>query len=121
MSTPSLDRRQYSRVGFRTPAELRLADRTIAASVIDLSLKGAMIRLPENETVAGGVACSLRVELDGDGIRMETRVAHAGVGQAGLVCLAIDLDSVTHLRRLVELNLGDPKLLERELSALVGE
>ena len=30
-------------------------------------------------------------------------------------------DSVTHLRRLVELNLGNPDLLERELSALIAE
>ena len=34
---------------------------------------------------------------------------------------SIDLDSITHLRRLVELNLGDEKLLERELSHLAAE
>ena len=39
----------------------------------------------------------------------------------GLICRNLDIDSATHLRRLVELNLGDPKLLERELSALVTE
>jgi hypothetical protein len=30
----------------------------------------------------------------------------------------IDLDSFSQLKRLVELNLGDPELLNRELSAL---
>ena len=30
----------------------------------------------------------------------------------------IDLESISHLRRLVELNLGDSSLLERELAAL---
>jgi len=30
----------------------------------------------------------------------------------------IDLDSFAQLKRLVELNLGDPDLLNRELSAL---
>jgi hypothetical protein len=29
------------------------------------------------------------------------------------------LDSITHLRRLVELNSGDPALLDREFSSLV--
>ena len=52
---------------------------------------------------------------------MEARVVHVEGRYAGLRCLAIDLDSVTHLRRLVELNLGDPALLERELSALIGD
>ena len=36
----------------------------------------------------------------------------------GMVCRHIDVDSISHLRRLVELNLGDEALLERELAAL---
>ena len=135
MSTASVDRRHYSRIGFRAPAQLFLAGRTLAASVIDLSLKGAMVRLPVQEALSPGEECRLEVRLAEAGapeaeaeaagetrdIRMETRVAHVSHGDAGLLCLAIDLDSVTHLRRLVELNLGDPALLERELAALVGE
>ena len=31
----------------------------------------------------------------------------------------IDLDSISHLRRFVELNLGDEQELERELGALL--
>ena len=37
----------------------------------------------------------------------------------GLLCKGIDLDSVTHLRRLIELQLGDPALLERDLAELI--
>jgi hypothetical protein len=36
----------------------------------------------------------------------------------GLHCRHIDIESLAHLRRLIELNLGDPALLERELAAL---
>jgi hypothetical protein len=39
----------------------------------------------------------------------------------GFVCRHIDLESISHLRRLVELNLGDESLLERELAALGEE
>jgi hypothetical protein len=35
------------------------------------------------------------------------------------VCKEIDLDSISHLRRLIELNLGDQEELERELGALL--
>jgi hypothetical protein len=35
-----------------------------------------------------------------------------------LQCNAIDIDSVTHLRRLVELNLGNSEQLNKELSQL---
>ena len=60
----------------------------------------------------------------GGELRRDGRLAGAlylVVVLAGLHCLAIDIDSVTHLRRLVELNLGDPALLEREVSALVAD
>jgi len=49
---------------------------------------------------------------------MLTRLAHIRNNNVGLRCEYIDIDSITYLRRLVELNLGDAELLERELVAL---
>ena len=48
-------------------------------------------------------------------------VVHIDSQHIGLRCDSIDLDSITHLRRLVELNSGDPSMLEREISALVND
>lgn len=50
---------------------------------------------------------------------MLVTLAHQKDGLLGLQCREIDLDSITHLRRLIELNLGSSELLERELGALV--
>ncbi len=62
----------------------------------------------------------LEVQLQDSPVRivMEGAVAHRGDGRVGLRCTSIDMDSMIHLRRLMELNLGDPGLLERELFAL---
>ena len=49
---------------------------------------------------------------------MHIAVVHEGKEETGLQCNAIDIDSVTHLRRLVELNLGDDTQLNKELSQL---
>jgi hypothetical protein len=49
---------------------------------------------------------------------MDVVIAHQQNDELGVRCVDIDLDSITHLRRLVELNLGETELLERELSAL---
>ena len=38
----------------------------------------------------------------------------------GFQYITINLDTVTHLHRLIELNLGDEKLMEKELAELVG-
>jgi len=52
---------------------------------------------------------------------METEVAHVEGRHVGLRCTHIDLDSMTHLRQLVERNADDPALLERELALLVAQ
>lgn len=79
--------------------------------------------MPANTLIENDALCMLLVHLNktNDQISMESAVTHVEGRRAGLHCLTIDLDSVTHLRRLVELNLGDPALLERELSALIAE
>ncbi len=51
-------------------------------------------------------------------ITMSVNWRHNNKGQVGFECVHIDIDSISHLRRLVELNLGDDTLLERELAAL---
>lgn len=118
------DRRQFSRIAFHTPARLDCTGSRIDVVVLDISLKGALIRLPAETALNEGAVCVLRIHLDeaesGDLISMDTRVAHVEGSKVGLICQTIDIDSVTHLRRLVELNLGDPILLDREFSALVA-
>ena len=117
------DRRHYSRIAFASPAQLLVDQQHLAVRLLDISLKGALVSLPERADLRTGAACLLHVQLDetGDAISMQATVAHGDTRQAGLVCNTIDIDSITHLRRLVELNLGDADLLQRELSALVSE
>ena len=117
------ERRKHTRIAFHAPATLVFPDKTIDTVALDLSLKGALIRLPAGTAATNQAVCKLHVHLNETGaeIDMETRVVHAEGRYAGLLCLSIDLDSVTHLRRLVELNLGDPALLEREVSALIAD
>ncbi len=52
---------------------------------------------------------------------MEARLVHITPTEAGCKCINIDLDSITILKRLVELNVADDTYLERELSALIHQ
>lgn len=118
----SEERRHYLRIAFAAPASLLADAEDIPVRVLDLSFKGALIELPADVALRRGAASLLRIELDEEGneIRIESTVVHLQGRQAGLVCHGLDIDSATHLRRLVELNLGRPDLLERELSALLA-
>jgi 7-cyano-7-deazaguanine synthase len=115
------ERRKYSRVAFHAPATLIFPERTLEAVVLDLSLKGALIRLPAGIALTDQALCTLRVRLNETSteIAMSARIVHTQGRHARLLCLSMDLVSAIHLRRLVELNLGAPDLLDRELSALI--
>jgi len=115
------NRRKFSRIPFQSEASLFLPDGEHGVEVLDLSLQGALIHPKANMFVTVGTTCTLEIRLDNGGtaIRMEATVIRHLTDYYGLACREIDLDSVTHLRRLVELNLGDGALAEREFSLLV--
>jgi len=122
--TTHVERRQFWRASFHAPAQLIFPDGVREGELLDISLKGALLELPAGTRVTLDERCRLRLELgSGDqAIVMHTTVAHVEHGRrVGLRCDAIDVDSITHLRRLVQFNAGDPALLERELSALLKD
>ena len=114
--------RRYSRLPFPTDSTLALgADgRTYQTELIDISLKGALVRRPAALTASPGAPVVLAVRLPDSAItiRMQCVLARGSAERLGLHCVSIDMESMTHLRRLLELNLGDPTLVERELLAL---
>lgn len=113
-------RRHFSRILFAAQGKLLAADGNHPCQVHDLSLKGALVA-PAGGQWPDGKSCTLEVRLGDDHatvIHMQAEVAHSKAEVVGLRCKEIDIDSITHLRRLIELNLGDETLLQRELHAL---
>jgi hypothetical protein len=116
------ERRQFSRVNFDVDAELITTQEHLSVQVLDLSLKGALLRLPDHCVVVLGTPCLLKVMLaDKESrISMAGEVTHVEGDHAGVLCRSIDIESITHLRRLIEINLGDASLVERELGAMIN-
>ncbi len=118
----SHERRHFTRVHFDAPALLKTDHASLRVHVLDLSLKGALVELPANRTLEQGTLCQLQLTLAPSSvhINMSVEVARCDEHQTGLRCLHMDLDSITHLRRLIEWQLGDAALLDRDLSQLVA-
>ena len=111
--------RHYSRLPFQSSSTLHLPgqEKTYSTILLDISLKGALVEEPGDWPGQKNGPCLLKIMVDEQlvQIQMETEIVHSEDGHLGLHCRSIDLDSITHLRRLLELNLGDPNLVEREL------
>ncbi|HMW17082.1 MAG TPA: PilZ domain-containing protein [Accumulibacter sp.] len=116
------DRRHHTRIAFASPAFLLANAEEIPVRLLDISLKGALVELPPGTALRRGTATLLRIDLgqDDQQIRIEASIAHLEDQLAGIACQTMDIDSATLLRRLVELNLGNPDLVDRELSALIS-
>lgn len=117
-----MEQRHFKRVRFFSQAELVSDGHRYATEVIDLSLKGALIKKPA-ETVSAGespLLLTLHLSDSEETLTMQVSIAHQHTEVLGLHCDKIDIDSISHLRRLLELNLGDPALLNRELDELIN-
>lgn len=116
------ERRNFWRAVFHSPVRLSAGGADVEARLLDISLKGALLETGTDWNGKPGDSCRLSLELTPEAsITMSAQVMHREGRQLGLRCESIDLDSITHLRRLVELNSGDAGILDRDLGSLVGQ
>jgi len=120
----SSERRRFSRIPFEAKAHINShkGELHLNCHVIDVSLNGILITIPDSwqGKMDDEYTIDLLLENAQLVIKMEAAVAHLDKESIGFICKHIDLDSITHLKRLVELNLGNEELLHRELSSLIN-
>jgi len=115
------EQRKFSRVAFDAQCMISTGGVAREAHLIDIALKGVMVELPRESQPLKDTKVQVVVKLGADDalIRMETVVYWNEGDRLGLRCVSIDMDSISHLRRLIELNTGDAELIHRELSQLM--
>jgi hypothetical protein len=93
------------------------------AHVIDLSLKGVLLQVPNLSNPLLNSEAMMEFCLAGSDIVLRFRgiLAHCEDDRLGYKFVEMDLDSMSHLRKLLEYNLGDPVQLKREVQALCDE
>jgi hypothetical protein len=114
------EKRRFSRIPFDATVLLSTGGKEWRTAMLDISLNGLLVRAPEDWDPVVGQQLNAEILFSDAGpvISAEVAVAHRQDGRVGLQVANIDVDSVAHLRRLVELNLGDAALLNRELELL---
>lgn len=119
---PILGLRQYSRIPFHADVMLHVPAGTIKVHLVDIALKGALVRTDAPPALTLQEPCRLVLPLaeNGEGVVMKGHIVHLDQDHIGIASDTMDLTSLTRLRRLIELNTGDTELMDRELSLLFG-
>lgn len=116
---------QDRRIFDRTPLHKEInvdgeqREQPFSTAMIDVSLKGLLIKLPEDVSLKTEDAVQITIQLsDEQEIRLNGRVVHVETDEAGIEWTKMDGDSFAHFRRMIELNLGDPDEIKREIPRL---
>ena len=113
--------RRYSRFPLEGSVRIYSGSAMWAASLIDLSIRGALVTRPQAFEAAPGGRFRLDLRLEGGPIiGMAVSLSRLEPQALAFSCERIDLDSFLRLKRTIELNLGNANLLSRELSSLGG-
>ncbi|MBA4503351.1 PilZ domain-containing protein [Marinobacterium marinum] len=119
MNNPQ-ERRRFTRIPFDAECELHSTKGTAIVQLIDISLRGTLVESTRPLPIDLGDTATLHLYLANDIlIKIPASLKHAEPPLYGFLAAGIEIDSITHLRRLIELNLGDEALLERELEQLI--
>ncbi|HEY5718225.1 MAG TPA: PilZ domain-containing protein [Motiliproteus sp.] len=116
------ERRRFTRFAFDAEAELIIEGQAQPVQLADISLHGFLINEPDGFVGSETQGYLLKVHLAGDEVvlNLPATLVRREPPYLGFVCGDLELETITHLRRLVELNLGDQALLDRELEHLLA-
>lgn len=113
------ERRQYQRIPFIADVLVRHNGQQWSCGLEDISLKGVLIMAPPGIDPNLEDVYSIELVLgEGATIGMQAKISHIDGGHWGLQWENIDLEGLTHLRRLLELNMSNPDEMHRELAEL---
>ncbi len=116
------NRRNFSRVKFNSKAYLNYNNTHEQVDLVDISLKGALVSLQNPMEIGSDSPCTFELHLSDSEIVMNISaiIVYKRDDNLGLKFDNIDLESMIHLRRLVELNVGNPDQIQKELFFLVS-
>lgn len=113
------ERRHYKRIPFIAEVLVSQGDQQWSCVLEDISLKGLLIVAPQGVVAEQGASYAIELLLgEGASINMTALVSHTKDAHWGLHWENIELEGLTHLRRLLELNMGDSEEMHRELTEL---
>jgi len=114
-----MNNRRFRRVPFEAEVTLTHAQETWSCQLLDVALRGALLACSETLSIPFGSHCHIHIALQGSSLALdfEAELVHKEEGHYGFIFLSEDLETLTHLRKLLELNTGDAETTREEMDA----
>ena len=112
------EKRHFQRVPFATEAEINCNEKKYHGELLDISLQGALIQGEGTIPLEKGTVCELSIQLlDSEIIlQFDVNLVHREEDRFGFRFIGEDTETMTHLRRLLELNIGSSEEIDKEIS-----
>ncbi|AVH26972.1 PilZ domain-containing protein [Vibrio diabolicus] len=114
------ERRRFSRILHQALAKVEQRDLAIEARIQDLSLHGLLMKVEETEALDPALPAHVTFSFDQSEqvITLKAQIVDVSKYEIRLKIIKIDIESISQLKRFIELNVGNNDLLNRELEHL---
>ncbi|TMX36653.1 pilus assembly protein PilZ [Vibrio rotiferianus] len=114
------ERRRFSRIIYRVPATLTQGLNQLDTTIQDLSLHGLLLETssPAELDLHSPVEICFVFSESEQSVCLNANIVSLNQNAIRLKISSIDIDSISQLRRFIELNVGSDELLNRELEHL---
>lgn len=111
--------RRFRRIPFEAEVTLTFDQESWSTELLDVALRGAMVGTDKPLPFTLGAKCGLCLTLPGTPISLDfqAELIHCEESRYGFKFISENLETLTHLRKLIELNTGDAETTRSELSA----
>ncbi len=115
----SAERRRYTRIPWNKEVTLFSGMEALSAQIIDISLKGVLLKNPKKHHPKPGSLYRLSIPLENaPAIIMNIEVVHVNNHVFGAEWTQIDMDSFASLKRTIELNIEKKETLRNDIKKL---
>lgn len=114
------EHRRFNRADYHTKGYFELEKGAVHFGIINISLKGILVEPDNCDSCTLNMEVPLHIQLSSSEVEINTRakLLHMEKGHLGFRFEEIDVESMIHLRRLVELNSDSADMIAGELNFL---
>jgi hypothetical protein len=117
------EKRRFRRIACIEKVIFQCGEGVIEAEMLDISLKGALLELNDEAAISTGDKCRITLNLKDSDIFLQflAELVHRRNNLVGVKFVHMDIDTLIHLRSLLEARTANPQQVMDEIAFLTND